>query len=211
LKVSRYSGQLLVVESSLNPDEDSPPPRPVSYTLKCSATDVERASGVLGFGKSGKKFSVSSSSIFFLSSYSRWFLAPMLVVKGVPYESKVLVELHKSEHIPSSTKPSWQPFTLEVAQAGILNLFFLFLLLFTRFLQGGLDSRLVFEVYSYESPTKSEFIGSFTTSLREVTLWRNQAIFAIVNPSKSRYFFSLLLLLSLLLSLSLSSPLIHVT
>eukprot|EP00026_Physarum_polycephalum_P001932 Phypoly_transcript_01935.p1 GENE.Phypoly_transcript_01935~~Phypoly_transcript_01935.p1 ORF type:complete len:958 (+),score=129.30 Phypoly_transcript_01935:139-3012(+) len=140
-----YAGQLIVQDSTKLPDDDDTPPHPISYTIKCSAIDVERAAGLLGLSKS----------------------APMLIIKATPYDN-TRVTIYKSEIVPHSTKPSWKPFTIELAQAG------------------GMDSQIIIECHSCENPAKNEFLGSCTLTLREISLWKNQSIYAFVNPSKTR-------------------------
>jgi len=96
---------------------------------------------------------------------------PYLQITATPYIDKNPVVIYKSEILNSTSNPQWKPFKLDVTATG------------------GMDSPLLFEVWDDDKDNKPDFIGSFRSTLRELTFYKSNPKYYLLNKSKEGTFY----------------------
>eukprot|EP01125_Pyxidicula_operculata_P008851 TRINITY_DN2932_c0_g1_i1.p1 TRINITY_DN2932_c0_g1~~TRINITY_DN2932_c0_g1_i1.p1 ORF type:complete len:1155 (+),score=289.25 TRINITY_DN2932_c0_g1_i1:9-3473(+) len=91
---------------------------------------------------------------------------PFFTIVARPYMSPTPVRVFKSDVILNSRNPEWRPFEMSVQR------------------YGGLDSTIKFEFWDQDPKGKCDFIGEFKTTLRELSFYKSNPSFAIVNKKK---------------------------
>ena len=95
---------------------------------------------------------------------------PLLIISKLMGQGQY-VPVHRTEVIQNTLNPSWKPFSLSVRD--LCN--------------GDWDKTLRFEVFDWDARGKSDLIGGFTTSLRELsTAMERNHFFPCINPEKLR-------------------------
>lgn len=78
------------------------------------------------------------------------------------------MRVHKTEVILNARAPEWRPIRMEMAQ------------------YGGWDSVIEIECWDQDPKGKADYIGKCKTTLRELTFYKHNPIYALVNRKKKR-------------------------
>eukprot|EP01124_Arcella_intermedia_P015485 TRINITY_DN2199_c0_g1_i6.p1 TRINITY_DN2199_c0_g1~~TRINITY_DN2199_c0_g1_i6.p1 ORF type:complete len:1061 (-),score=210.50 TRINITY_DN2199_c0_g1_i6:188-3025(-) len=92
---------------------------------------------------------------------------PFFTIAARPYMQSQPIRIFKSDTVLNSRSPEWRPFKLTIGECG------------------GWDSTIKFEFWDQSPKGKSSFIGEFTTTIRELTFYKSNSVWAIVNPKKT--------------------------